>query len=396
MSWGRRSKPKTKMTIKISKAILGVSLAALPFASAQFTDPPTKDRAKLIKQAGQLFQALEPVVGKISHGAVEVRVWRKRVGFGTVVETGKVLAKWSEVKRDVRSLSCRTGAGEWLPAKVVGIYRDADLAVLKVEGMKAKPLVLGDEDNLRVGSFLALARPDGEAAAMGIVSVLPRSLRESDRAFLGILMDLEFSGPGVRIRRVQPDTGAAASGLKDGDVITKVMNREVNGNFELSSVLQRLEPGQTVRIGYRRGKERKLAEVKLGGRPDPRRIPYSRMERMNNMGGHRYSDVKDGFRDVIQSDMQLAPEDCGAPVIDLDGRVIGIAVARAGRIKTFIIPASSVRGLLATKPAQLRLDELAGRARSVEREVPLDPFEVMRRKMEEMRRLMEEIEGMEK
>jgi serine protease Do len=384
------------MTIKISKAILGVSLAALPFASAQFTDPPTKDRAKLIKQAGQLFQALEPVVGKISHGAVEVRVWRKRVGFGTVVETGKVLAKWSEVKRDVRSLSCRTGAGEWLPAKVVGIYRDADLAVLKVEGMKAKPLVLGDEDNLRVGSFLALARPDGEAAAMGIVSVLPRSLRESDRAFLGILMDLEFSGPGVRIRRVQPDTGAAASGLKDGDVITKVMNREVNGNFELSSVLQRLEPGQTVRIGYRRGKERKLAEVKLGGRPDPRRIPYSRMERMNNMGGHRYSDVKDGFRDVIQSDMQLAPEDCGAPVIDLDGRVIGIAVARAGRIKTFIIPASSVRGLLATKPAQLRLDELAGRARSVEREVPLDPFEVMRRKMEEMRRLMEEIEGMEK
>jgi serine protease Do len=279
---------------------------------------------------------------------------------------------------------------------VVGIYRDADLAVLKVEGMKAKPLVLGDEDNLRVGSFLALARPDGEAAAMGIVSVLPRSLRESDRAFLGILMDLEFSGPGVRIRRVQPDTGAAASGLKDGDVITKVMNREVNGNFELSSVLQRLEPGQMVRIGYRRGKERKLAEVKLGGRPDPRRIPYSRMERMNNMGGHRYSDVKDGFRDVIQSDMQLAPEDCGAPVIDLDGRVIGIAVARAGRIKTFIIPASSVRGLLATKPAQLRLDELAGRARSVEREVPLDPFEVMRRKMEEMRRLMEEIEGMEK
>jgi serine protease Do len=231
---------------------------------------------------------------------------------------------------------------------------------------------------------------------MGIVSVLPRSLRESDRAFLGILMDLEFSGPGVRIRRVQPDTGAAASGLKDGDVITKVMNREVNGNFELSSVLQRLEPGQMVRIGYRRGKERKLAEVKLGGRPDPRRIPYSRMERMNNMGGHRYSDVKDGFRDVIQSDMQLAPEDCGAPVIDLDGRVIGIAVARAGRIKTFIIPASSVRGLLATKPAQLRLDELAGRARSVEREVPLDPFEVMRRKMEEMRRLMEEIEGMEK
>ena len=45
------------------------------------------------------------------------------------------------------------------------------------------------------------------------------------------------------------------------------------------------------------------------------------MEQMNSMGGHRYNDVKDGFRNVIQSDMQLNPEDCGAPVVDLDGHV---------------------------------------------------------------------------
>ena len=75
------------MTMKISKAILGVSLAALPFASAQFTDPPIKDRAKLIKQAGQLFQALEPVVAQIlTLALIALGYWRNK-RKGTQVRT---------------------------------------------------------------------------------------------------------------------------------------------------------------------------------------------------------------------------------------------------------------------------------------------------------------------
>ena len=96
---------------------------------------------------------------------------------------------------------------------------------------------------------------------------------------------------------------------------------------------------------------------------------------------------------MIQSDMQIDPADCGAPVIDLDGRVVGIAVARAGRIKTYIIGSVGVEALLGTEPEQPRIEELAGRAEPVEEAANVeDPFEVMRRHMQEMRRLMEEIE----
>ena len=256
-----------------------------------------------------------------------------------------------------------------------------------------------DEKTLKLGSFLALSRPDGEAAAMGVVSVLPRSLRSSDRAFLGIVMDLEFEGPGVLVRRVEPGTGAAASGLRADDVILRVMDQKVNGSFELGTVLQRLEPGQKIEIVFQRGEKQEVINVELGGRPRAPRIPYSRMEQMNSMGGHRYSDVKDGFRDVIQSDMQLDPEDCGAPVIDLDGRAVGIAIARAGRIKSFVIPASGIKRLLAMEPAkpQLQSEDLGERKRNREFEPgDEDPFELMRRKMEEMRRLMEEIEEKDK
>ena len=190
-----------------------------PAALAQFPEQSPEEKALLTGQAGKIFTSLAPVVKKAATSTVAVRVWRKRVGYGTVVAPGRVLTKWSEVRRDVRSLSCQTGQGKWLPAVLAGVYPDADLAVLSVEGLSSKPLNFTDEKTLKLGSFLAVARPDGEATAMGVVSVLPRSLRSSDRAFLGIVMDLEFEGPGVLVRRVEPGTGAADSGLAAGDVI---------------------------------------------------------------------------------------------------------------------------------------------------------------------------------
>ncbi|MEC9056705.1 MAG: trypsin-like peptidase domain-containing protein, partial [Verrucomicrobiota bacterium] len=208
-----------------------IFLMAFPsLSSAQLSESSPEDRVLLVGQAENLFRSLVPAVENASSGTVEVRVWRKRVGYGTVVAAGKVLTKWSEVRRDIRSLSCRTGAGRWLSAKVSGVYPDADLAILDVEELEAAPVKFGDEGTLKLGSFLALSRPDGQAAAMGVVSVLPRSLRSSDRAFLGIVMDLEFKGPGVLVRRVEPDTGAALSGLREGDVILKVTDQDVNGS----------------------------------------------------------------------------------------------------------------------------------------------------------------------
>ena len=37
------------------------------------------------------------------------------------------------------------------------------------------------------------------------------------------------------------------------------------------------------------------------------------------------------------------PEDCGGPLVDLEGRVLGINIARAGRVESYALPASVVR-----------------------------------------------------
>ena len=80
----------------------------------------------------------------------------------------------------------------------------------------------------------------------------------------------------------------------------------------------------------------------LGVRP-PSTQP-TRSELMNEMGGP-LSARASGFPDVFQHDSVIRPTDCGSPVVDLDGKVIGINIARAGRTETFAIPADVVKNV---------------------------------------------------
>lgn len=376
--------------------------AATSLGVAQLPMPDRKEERVLERQAGELFNSLRPVVERTSRSTVEVRVWRNRVSYGTVVKKNLVLSKWSEVMPDARSLSCRTGDGRWLPASVVGVYRDEDLVLLKVPELEAEPIDLGEDPELSLGSFLALVRPDGEAGAMGVVSVLPRSLRASDQGFLGISMDLDYQDQGVLVQTVEPGSAADQAGLKAGDVILKVNGREANGSFELRSSLQRVRPGEDITLSYRRGDQILEKTAKLGSRRRSR-ISESRMDHMNRLGNHPYSEVKDNFARVLQTDMQIVPEDCGAPVVTLDGKVAGIAIARAGRIKSYLIPVEAVVELLETEPSPPSERELArsdspetrGLRRLLRRRGLDDSPESVRRHLQELRRLMEEMEEME-
>jgi S1-C subfamily serine protease len=49
-----------------------------------------------------------------------------------------------------------------------------------------------------------------------------------------------------------------------------------------------------------------------------------------------------GFRNVIQHDTVLSPQHCGGPLIDVDGNVVGLNIARAGRVCCYALPANTV------------------------------------------------------
>ncbi len=74
-------------------------------------------------------------------------------------------------------------AGKKVAAKVVGVDRETDLAVLKIEGENLQHLQLGDSDELRQGQIvLAFGSPLGLAnsVTMGVVSSTARQLKPDD------------------------------------------------------------------------------------------------------------------------------------------------------------------------------------------------------------------------
>ena len=87
-----------------------------------------------------------------------------------------------------------------------------------------------------------------------------------ERAFLGV--STEGSSEGARIINVSENSAAAKAGLKKGDIITKVNDKEVFDPEQLTKVIALLKPDDKVTITYKRdGKENKTTAT-LGKRRD--------------------------------------------------------------------------------------------------------------------------------
>jgi S1-C subfamily serine protease len=49
-----------------------------------------------------------------------------------------------------------------------------------------------------------------------------------------------------------------------------------------------------------------------------------------------------GFPSVFQHDTVLSPNQCGGPLVDLEGKAVGLNIARAGRVSSYALPADIV------------------------------------------------------
>ncbi|MBG7608205.1 MAG: PDZ domain-containing protein [Verrucomicrobia bacterium] len=321
------------------------------------------EEAEVNRQSDAFNKALQPVIAEAAKSTV--RIWGnsrrpKILAYGTVVgDGGQVLTKWSEVERFTNSLQVQTDGKESYSVEIVGVFSEEDLVLLEL-GKGGKVLNAGEgfeessakltpakfhPSNLTLGKFLTAPQPTGKPVAFGVVSVLERNLRETDQAHLGIMADLEYKGEGVRISNVQPEYGAENAGLQAGDVILKVDDRNVAGLFELKNALAAKQPGDTVNILVESAGKERAFEVLLSNRPVTGQFSGDRLNQMERMGG-KTSKVRSGFSKVVQSDMRIEHDRLGGPVVDLEGRIVGITLARADRTRTYIMGSEVVMDLL--------------------------------------------------
>ena len=275
------------------------------------------------------------VVADASRGTVKVYCDDKPVALGTVASSdGFILTKASEL---TGKIVCRLPNEKSYDARLVGVHDDTDLALLKIDATNLVPVRWARAEPPTVGSFLATAGTSGEPLAIGVVSVAPRAIA-AQSGVLGIAVGQADDGP--RVDQVLEGTSAARAGLQANDIIVQINDQVIQTREALIDMVGGFRPGDRVRLKVRRGEEVLDISTTLGSR-----MAGSRREFQNRLGGE-LSERRGGFVEAIQHDTVLRPRECGGPLVDLDGRVVGVNIARAERVASYAIPTATALDVL--------------------------------------------------
>ena len=268
------------------------------------------------------------VVAAASQCVVRVKCDGQDAALGTIVgPDGWVLTKASELKGKI---VCRLRDGRELEARIVGIHPPCDLAMLKIDAVSL-PIIGWSAQQPAVGQWVASAGLGEDMLALGIVSV-PRRAIPPAGGVIGIQLS-EKEGEAT-IEKIMPKGPAEKAGLKAGDIVTHVDGEIAHNTPELRALIRRHRPGETIKLTVKRGDQTLEISMQLAKLSSP---ALQQQMAMNSLGVG-ISKRSDDFPAVLQHDAVLKPVDCGGPVVDLSGKVVGVNIAHGGRTETYCVP----------------------------------------------------------
>ncbi len=322
----------------------------------QFETQPVRSRkpGHWERQSESQLAELEPVCAIVAPSTVKLIDGKKQLCYGVIVSPdGNIITKLSEIENSEK-LFCRMYDGRLLEATIVNFDRSNDLALVKVQANNLKPIEWAD-DEPTPGTFLISPGDAGIPVAMGVYSHIPRSLAGKDQAFIGVKPQRVDNG--LLVVEVSANQPAEKAGLLPGDIILTLDGELLDSVTGLVNAVRSRRPGDKVLVQYLRNGETREVTVTLDGR-NLGNETADRLKMMNKFGAIP-STRNSEFPIVLQHDTPLLPEQCGGPLLDLNGNVIGVNIARSGRTDSYAIPASHMQTLvtkLAT-PAVAQLSE---------------------------------------
>jgi len=140
------------------------------------------------------------------------------------------------------------------------------------------------------------------------------------------------------VLRVSPRTLAEQMGLLVGDQIMQLNGRKIQSRNQINTIIGGL---RTKRVRYKASSA-------------------SNQSMHDRWGGGPYSKRRFGFGPTLVHDSVLNPENCGGPLVGLQGQLFGINIARSMRVASLAIGSDDVLNFVVSNQpnAKLRLASL--------------------------------------
>ncbi len=266
---------------------------------------------------------------------------------GTLVsDDGLIVTKYSELEgaREPYKLVNKEIGRRFYRARLVAYDTKSDLADLRSNIRHKTGLKFGSSDGLEIGRWVVAGVDQSPGLHAGIVSAFIRNIPKEGGVIGVQLDDGNKSIGGVPVRVVVAGSPAQKAGLKRGDIIFAVNNKEIFTTQALIKAVTQYNPGEKVKVSLKRRGEKMDFVITLGYRVTVFDNP--RMRNRNDSLSVQVSKRRSGFERVIQHDTTMTTADIGGPLLDLEGKLIGINIARANRVEFFAIPIEHVKQVL--------------------------------------------------
>lgn len=321
------------------RLILAIFLAlVLPLAAQQSLESTYRTTGTAVTAA---FEAQRAVLQTSSAVILD---GRREVNYGVVISPdGHILTKASEIE-EVKKLSVTVDRTNYKQVGILAMDPAWDVALLKIDADGLVPVVYAPTSDVPHGTWVvangATTRFQRRALA-GIISAKSREIPAAGGLALGVVISTKPRI--VEIEEVAEGGGAAEAGLQKGDVILSIAGRKLARTEDIAEALKEHKAGDLVDVVCRRAGKEFTAKVRLAAKGE---MFADTMNRNDMMSGD-FSRRRSGFPRVIQHDILGNSSITGGPLLDLDGRCLGMNIARANRAESFAIPVEELRELAA-------------------------------------------------
>lgn len=338
----RTAKPRRESRLMLPLLVFCVVLSGLltvaPQGNAQAADVLEQEATR---HGVKLKEAFRDLIAETQVAALQVEINSGHTIPGTLIDSarGWVVAKASEMGKVILPkdvFRCRVSVEQWVTARYVGFERELDLVFLELESRAELPEEIPIAEQLHPGQWLiSLGFAERLPLGVGVLGAQPREIAASS-GYLG--MAVEETAEGLLVTQVLANSGASKAGIKKGDLLLETPDSPIKKRTLLEEKLKELEPGDWWSFHASREGEIRDVHLRIGVSWDK---TVDRQALMNRFGSD-VSPRRTGFRSVFQHDTLMHPRHCGGPVVNLQGELVGVNIARAGRTDTFTVPIQEI------------------------------------------------------